>query len=163
MRVSYVLAAGAAFITLAGCAEKTQAVDRQKVMAAIQQAEQAQEAALVRNDLEAAVQIFTEDSVLYVPGMPPAHGKAAIKASNAKALADPAFNGTIDEASRKWWVARSGDLATTTYTTTWTHTDAASGKPVTEPLTSQTTWARQSDGSWKNVMDINGVYPTTPR
>lgn len=38
MRESFVLAAGAAFITLVGCAEKTQAVDRQKVMAEIQQA-----------------------------------------------------------------------------------------------------------------------------
>lgn len=158
MRVSFALVA-VALVALAGCAEKVEGVNREKVMAAIQQAEQTQEAALVRNDLEGAVKIFTEDSVLYVPGMPPAHGREAIKASNARALADPAFNGVIDEASRKWWIARSGDLATTTYTTTWTHTDAASGKPVTEPLVSQTTWAKQPDGSWKNVLDINGVYP----
>jgi ketosteroid isomerase-like protein len=148
-------------VALGGCAQKAETVDRQEVMAAIQQAEQAQAAALARNNLDGALKIVTEESTLYVPGMPPAHGREAIKRSNARALADPAFNVVVDEASRKWWIARSADLATTTYTTTWTHTDVATGKPVSQPLVSQTTWARQPDGSWKNVMDINAVYPTS--
>jgi ketosteroid isomerase-like protein len=148
-------------VALLGCAQKAETVDPKMVMVAIQQAEEAQGAALARHDLEGALKIVTEESTLYVPGMPPAHGREAIKKNNARALADPAFTGIIDERSRKWWIAKSGDLATTTYTTTWTHTNAATGKPVTEPLVSQTTWAKQSDGSWKNVIDINGVYPTS--
>lgn len=35
----------------------------------------------------------------------------------------------------------------------------ATGKVVREPLVSQTTWAKQADGSWKSVNDINAVYP----
>lgn len=142
-----------------GCNQKAQIVSREEIIAAIQQAEQAQEAALARKDLDVAVNIFTEESTLYPPGMPPAHGRAAIKAVNEHALKDPALNVAIDEASRKWWVAASGDLATTTYTSVWTHTDTTSGKVLTESLVSQTTWAKQADGTWKNVWDMNAVYP----
>jgi ketosteroid isomerase-like protein len=149
-------------VALGGCAQKAETVDPKGVMVAIQDAEEAQAAAYRRNDLDAAFAVFTEDSLLYLPGTPPAHGRKAIRAVNERAMADPALKITIDEASRKWWIAKSGDLATTTYNTAWTHT--VSGKPVTERLVSQTTWSRQSDGSWKNVMDINGVYsaPTAP-
>jgi ketosteroid isomerase-like protein len=103
--------------------------------------------------------VFAEDSTLYAPGMPPAHGRQAIKAANERALKDPALNAMIDEGSRKWFVAASGDLATTTYRYAWTHTDANSGRPVTEQVSSQTTWIKQADGSWKNVWDLNAVYP----
>ena len=49
--------------------------------------------------------------------------------------------------------------ATTTYSYAWTHTDASSGKAVTDQAVSQTTWVRQADDSWKNVADLNAVYP----
>lgn len=55
----------------------------------------------------------------------------------------------------------SGDLATKTYTSAWTHTDGTSGIVLAERLVSQTTWVRQADGSWKNVSDLNAVYPVT--
>jgi ketosteroid isomerase-like protein len=146
-------------VMLEGCGRRTETLDREKVMAAIQRAEEAQSAAYRRNDLNAAFASYTDDSTLYAPGSPPAHGRAAIRALNERAMMDPALKVVIDEASRRWWLAKSGDLATTTYNTLWTHTDAASGKPVTERVISQTTWLKQSDGSWKNVMDINGAYP----
>jgi ketosteroid isomerase-like protein len=159
MRIFAVVATSLAL--LGGCAQKPATTDREKVMAAIQNAEEAEADAYRRNDLDAAFTVFTEDSILYLPGNPPAHGRAAIRAVDERAMADPALKIALNEASRKWWIAKSGELATTTYTTTWTHTDAVSGKPVTEPLVSQTTWAKQADGSWKNVMDINGVYPAS--
>lgn len=158
MRGSLVI--GAASLALLGaCTKKAESVDREKVIATIQNTEEAQAAADGRNDLDGAMAVFAEDATLYLPGFPPAHGRAAIKTLHRHALNDPVFNVILDEGSRKWWIAKSGDLATTTYTMMWTHTDEVSGKPVTERLTSQTTWARQADGSWKNVMDINGVYP----
>lgn len=160
MRI-FAFAGTSLLLMMSGCANKSETADREKVMAAIQNAEEAQAAAYKRNDLDAAFAVYTEDSLLYLPGTPPAHGRQAIRAVDKHAMADPALKLSIDETSRKWWIAKSGDLATTTYTTTWTHTDAASGKPVTEPLVSQTTWAKQADGSWKNVMDINGVYPAS--
>ena len=154
------LAPAAASLTLiAGCAQKSEVADPAKVIAAIRGAEQAQAAALGRKDLDRAVAVFADDATLYVQGMPPAVGRAAIKAANERALKDPALNVVPDEASRKWWVAASGDLATTTYTSAWTHTAPSGGMPVTERLISQTTWRRQSGGRWKNVSDINAVYP----
>jgi uncharacterized protein (TIGR02246 family) len=155
-----ILVFGAASVAwLGACTPKAETVDRAKVIAAIQQAEQVQAAALGRNDLVGAMAVFAQDGTLYVPGMPPANGREAIKAANERALKDPALNVAIDQASRKWWVAASGDLATTTYRYSWTHTEASSGKPVTEQIVSQTTWVRQRDGSWKNVSDLNAVVP----
>ena len=158
MKKSLVVAA-ALLALLGACTRKAETADRDKVMGAIQKIEEAQAAALARNDLDGAVAVFAENTTLYLPGMPPASGREAIKALHERVLKDPALNVAIDEASRKWWVSASGDLATTTYTTAWTHTDASSGKPMTEQLVSQTTWAKQADGSWRNVSDINAVYP----
>ena len=158
LKGSYILPM-AALAMLGACARTAEPVDPNEAIAAIQQAEEAQAAALGRNDLDAAVTIFAEDAVLYMQGIPPAVGREAIKAVNRNVLEDPALNVAIDEGSRKWWVSASGDLATTSYTSAWTHTDTSSGKPVTQQLVSQTTWTRQTDGSWKNVLDINSVYP----
>lgn len=144
---------------LSGCTREADVADPEDVIAAIGRTEAAQAAALGRKDLDEAVAVFAEDATLYMQGLPPAIGRAAIKAANERVLQDPALNVAIDAGSRKWWVAASGDLATTTYTSAWTHTDPGSGKPVTERLVSQTTWKRQPDGAWKNVADINAVYP----
>ena len=148
-----------ATVLLASCAQKPQAAEPRDVIAAIARAEEAQSEALGRGDLEGAVAIFADDATVYMQGHPPARGKAAIKALNERVLKDPALNVAIDKGSRKWWIAASGNLATTTYSSAWTHTDARSGKPLTEQLISQTTWQKQPDGSWKNVADINAVYP----
>jgi len=154
----FALAAGALAL-LGSCTQQQEVVDREQVISAIQKAEEAQGVALGKKDLDGAVTVFAEDATLYSPGIPPASGRQAIKAVNERVLEDPALNILIDEGSRKWWVSTSGDLATTSYTSAWTHTDASRGKPVTEKLVSQTTWEKQSDGSWKNVLDINAVYP----
>lgn len=158
MKWSLVIAA-ASLALLGACTQKPENTDPEKVVAAINKAEEAQAAALGRKDFDGAVAVFAEDATLYMQGMPPAVGRDAIKAVNERVLKDPALNVVIDETSRKWWVSASGDLATTTYTSAWTHTDASSGNSVTERLVSQTTWERQADGTWKNVSDINAVYP----
>lgn len=144
---------------LNGCTHQPEAVDRGKVIGAIQKEEEAQETALGSKDLDAAVAVFAQDATLYVPGMPPAVGREAIKLLNERSLQDPALNAVIDEGSRKWWVAESGELATTTYRYSWTHTDRSSGKPITDQVVSQTTWKRVAGGAWKNVSDINSIYP----
>jgi len=146
-------------VLLGACAPRSGGADATKITAAIRSAEEAQVAALGRRDLDGAVAVFDDHATLYVPGMPPATGRAAIRAANEMALKDPALSLAPDEASRKWWVSASGDLAATSYASTWTHTDPSSRKPVTEWLVSQTTWRRATDGTWRNVSDINAVYP----
>jgi ketosteroid isomerase-like protein len=155
--------AAASLALLGACTQKSAITDPQRVIAAISKVEAAQASALGNKDLDRAVAVFAEDATLYMQGMPPAVGRAAIKGANERVLKDPALNVVPDEASRKWWVSSSGDLATTTYTSAWTHTDPSNGKPVTERLVSQTTWQRQADGAWKNVSDINAVYPVPVR
>lgn len=144
---------------LAGCTGKPHAADPQQVMAAIQREEEAQSAALVSKDFDAAMNMFAPDATLYTPGLAPAVGRDAIKVVMERVLQDPALTVSIDESSRKVWVAASGDLATTTYRSVWTHTDARSGKVITEPLVSQTTWQKQADGRWKSVSDMSAIIP----
>lgn len=158
MKGSIILAA-ISLALLGACTEKRAHVGRDEVIAAIAKAEAAQAAALGRKDLDGAVAVFARNATLYIPSTAPAVGREAIKAVNERALQDPALNVAIDESSRRWWISASGDLATTTYSSAWTHSDASSGRPVTERLVSQTTWKRKSDGTWKNVSDINAVYP----
>jgi ketosteroid isomerase-like protein len=153
------LVAAASLALLGACTRQADVADPGKVIAAIGKAEEAQAAALGRGDLDGAMAVFAQDATLYMQGMPPAIGRAAIKAANERVLKDPALNVVPDEASRKWWVSASGDLATTTYASAWTHTDPGTGKPLTERLVSQTTWRRGTDGTWRNVSDINAVYP----
>lgn len=149
----------AALALLAACAGKPHAADPQQVKAAIRREEAAQSAALVRKDFDAAMNMFAPDATLYTPGLAPAVGREAIKAVMEEALKDPALTVSIDESSRKVWVAASGDLATTTYRSTWTHTDAQTGQVITQPLVSQTTWEKQADGRWKSVSDMSTVIP----
>lgn len=157
MRAIYALAL-TSLALLAACTQQSPPADRDRVIAAIQQIETAQADAVGRKDLDSALSVFADDTTLYLPGMPPAKGIKAIKAVHERAMQDPAQNVVIDDASRKWWISAGGDLATTTYTYVWTHTDASSHKAVTEHIISQTTWAKQADGSWKNVSDVNAVY-----
>ena len=125
------------------------------VLAAIQQTEEHRQAALKAGNMAAGVAVYAPEAVFYEPGKPPVTGDQ-IRAAFDRMGKDQAYNLAIDDASRSHWVAKSGDLAVTSYTGSWTHTKAED-VATTEPLLNQTVWALQQDGTWKIVSDVNTV------
>lgn len=128
------------------------------VMDAIHAVENGQIAALNAKDLAGATKVYTADAVLYAPGDPPASGSEAITAAFTNATADKAYGVVPDEGSQKSWVAASGDYATTSFTGQFTRT--VDGAAKTDPFVNQTLWAKQQDGTWKIVSDVNAVVGT---
>jgi ketosteroid isomerase-like protein len=146
---------------LAACSPKTEetssppAVDADAIMAQIHKTEDAQIAALNAGDIERGTAIYAPGAWFYPPGEPGVTGPA-IRTSFERMLADANNGIKVDEASRKHWVAASGDIAATSLAGTWKHT-AAGGKVVTEPMANQTVWQKQADGSWKIMSDLNAI------
>ena len=73
-------------------------------------------AAIVREDIEAALRLLTDDYVLWVAGVPPIEGRDAVRALFADALVryriDPAFEAEECIVSGDWAVARGWDAQT---------------------------------------------------
>lgn len=95
---------------------------------------------------------YADNAVLMSPGMPASTGKDAISKTLTAMLADPAlslqFRPTMVE------VSKSGDMAFTQGSYTMTMTDPATKKIINDHGSYVTTYAKQSDGSWKAVADI---------
>lgn len=148
-------------VLVAACSQpaETPAADADAVLAAIHEVENAQLEALNDGDIAGGAVVYGEGATLYVDGTSPATGAEAIQAHMEAMLSDPGFNVSMDEGSYKSWVAASGDLAVTSFTGQFSRTNAETGEVVTEPVVNQTVWQKQGDGSWKNVHDVNMVYP----
>jgi uncharacterized protein (TIGR02246 family) len=102
------------------------------------------------NDVNGAVANYADDADWLPPNAPMAHGKTAIRAGWAKLMGNPGF--TIDWQINKVEVARSSDLAYTIYTYQMS-LNGANGKPITDQGKDMAVWKKQSDGSWKMVVD----------
>ena len=147
---------------VAGCSGQgaAPAANADTVAAEVDKIEDAQIAAINGHDLAGAIAVYAPDAVLVAPGEPPRTTAAEIKASMEALLKDKAL--AAKKTPGKRWVAASGDLVVTTNEFAFTMTDAASGKPVTAPMTAQTSWKKQADGSWKIVADYLVVLPAAP-
>ena len=133
----------------AGCQKEptdTRALDER----AIRGADAATLKAAQGNDVNGAVANYANDADWLPPNAPIVHGKTAIRAGWAKLIGNPGF--TIDWQINKLEVARSGDLAYTIYTYQMT-LDGANGKPITDQGKDMAVWKKQSDGTWKIVVD----------
>jgi uncharacterized protein (TIGR02246 family) len=95
---------------------------------------------------------YTDDAVLMVPFSPPTVGKDAIQKSIAGMVADPAINLKF-QASRVD-AATSGDLGYTQGSYTLTMTDPQTKKVINDHGSYVTDYRKQTDGTWKAVVDI---------
>ena len=110
-------------------------------------------------DLDKIVAAYADDAVLMTPGEPTAQGKDNIRKVGVEMLKDPAFVLSF-KASR---VDVSGALGYTQGDYTMRLTDPKTHKLMEEHGTYVTTWHKQSDGSWKAVVDIaTPSGPDTP-
>jgi len=107
------------------------------------------------------VAFYTDDAVILPPNDKTASGKGDIRKVIGQMFALP--NVAITWAPTKIEVAKSGDLAYLygTYQMSW---NDANGKPVGDNGKMVEIWKKQSDGSWKSVVDTwsSDLAPVVP-
>jgi len=104
-------------------------------------------------DVDKLTAFYADNATIMAPGFPPATGTAAIKGLLGEVVKDPNWSLTFESSSSE--AAKSGDVAYTRGTYTETATDPKSKKVMMEKGTYLTVFAKQADGSWKAVEDIN--------
>ena len=144
----------AALPLLAACGG---AADPDEVLATVRATEQSQLEAMAAKDLRGATRNYDPGAAVLAPGDASVSGTAAIEGAYEALLADPNFKIVMQPGDG--WAAGSGELAVTTATGTVTTTDAASGEPVTVPISNQTVWRRQDGVGWKIVSEHNASLP----
>ena len=91
------------------------------------------------------------------PGQPTIKGKNAIREMVQGTSKIPGFRISWEPLSVE--ISNSGDLAYMIEQNQVTVFDSL-GKPTTEHNKAVTVWKKQSDGSWKNVVDIWNANPS---
>jgi len=146
----------AATFALAACNQASAPADADSVMDEINKAEAYQVSAFASDNLDAVVGVYGEDAVFSASGMASRHGKAEIRDTFEKMLADPAA--ALEVQNGTSWVSSSGDLAGTTATYKYSYTDPATGKVVSDKGTNTSVWQKHADG-WKLMADANISEP----
>ena len=145
-----------AVIALLGCAllapAPNQAASTDAAAIAIRHNEEAWNKDFEAKDAARLLAHYSEDATLMSPGMPAAHGKAAIGKVLKEMVGDHALS--LKFHASRVEVAGSGDMAYTEGTYTMTMTDPASKKPINDKGSYVTVYKKQADSSWKAVSDI---------
>lgn len=102
-------------------------------------------------DVEKTLSYWADDAIVMMAGQGKLHGKQAIRQMVEESFRTPGFKITWQPQSVE--VSESGDIAYLVEESQVTFTDST-GTPVTLRNNAVTIWKKQSDGSWKNVVDI---------
>jgi uncharacterized protein (TIGR02246 family) len=139
---------------LAACGPSADADD---VTETLRLTEAAHHDAIAAKDVDGVMKLYRDDAVVVVPNTEPASGGTAIRAYFEGMVKDP--NLTIEATPGQTWTASAGDLAVTTYTATFTHTDPETGQRRKVSMNNQTVWTKDTGSSWKIVSDYNVLLP----
>ena len=108
-------------------------------------------------DVEKTVSYWADDAFLMSAGQPPLKGKQAIRQMVEESYKIPGFR--ISWQPQTVEVSNSGDMAYLIENSQVSFTDST-GKPVTHHNKAVSIWRKQSDGTWKNVVDISTPDPS---
>lgn len=136
---------------LAACREPAPADHRATATEAIRAADIAWEKAVSGHDTAMAVSMVEAGGSILAPNTPIATGPVAVRALFDGFYRIPGFE--IDWVPRRVDAAQSGDLGYSTGAYQMTFTDAQ-GYKVADSGKYATVWRKQSDGSWKVVLDV---------
>lgn len=103
-------------------------------------------------DVSKTVSYWADDAILMSPGLPVLNGKESIKKMVEESFKIPGFRITWEP--QKAVVSESGDMAYIIESSQISFSDST-GKSITENNKVVTIWRKQTDGSWKNVVDIS--------
>ena len=107
-------------------------------------------------DVERILSYWTDDAKVYPVGLPVVEGKQAIREFVTSSLSLPGFR--IQWEPLEVVVAPTGDMGYTTGRNQMTMPDAA-GNLQTEHGRYVTIWRRDSDGTWRCVIDMWNAGP----
>jgi len=144
LRLSWV--AGGAMLAALGCSKPDLEAERRAILAT----DQPWMAAIAAKDVEKTLSFWSEGAVVLAPGEPLMVGKTALRKFVTESFKIPGFN--IRWETSEVRVAQGGDMAYALAKTT-TSLTGPDGKPIAIPGKAATVWRKESDGSWKCVVD----------
>ena len=107
-------------------------------------------------DVEKTLSYWADDAVVMPAGQPILKGKIEIRKMVEESFKTPGFKISWEPQSVE--VSQSGDMAYLIEKETMTMNDS-SGKTITQHAKGVTVWRKQTDGSWKNVVDVSTPEP----
>jgi uncharacterized protein (TIGR02246 family) len=102
-------------------------------------------------DVEAILSYWTDDAVVFVPGLPPVSGKDALREYVLNSLNIPGFN--ISWKSTDVQVSADGSLAYM-FGQNKVTMNGPDGAPFTSEGRAVTIWRFEADGEWRCAVDI---------
>ena len=107
-------------------------------------------------DIDRILSYWTDDAVLLSPGEPERRGKAAIREYLEASFAVPGFRVSWEPLEAT--VSRSGDLGYLIERTRVIVT-GPEGRPVSQDFRALTIWRKDTDGAWRNSIDMSNAPP----
>jgi uncharacterized protein (TIGR02246 family) len=104
------------------------------------------------HNVEKTVGYWAQNAVLMAPGQPVLNGSESIRNMVEESFKIPGFN--ISWEPQSVVVSESGDLAYMIEKSQVSFPDST-GKTITQTNNAVSIWSKQSDGSWKNVVEIS--------
>jgi uncharacterized protein (TIGR02246 family) len=103
-------------------------------------------------NIEKTISYWADDAVVMSAGQPVLNGKQAIRKMVEESYKIPGFR--ISWQPQSVQVSESGDMAYLIENSQISFLDST-GKPVTVQNKAVSIWRKQTDGSWKNAVDIS--------
>lgn len=159
----YLLSFIAAVIILSACTNQSNtnsitevSTDSLDAVAAINKADSLWDFASSQNSAAGWLSFYTDDAIMMPPGELVCTDKASREKSIKNMFSYPGVNMRFQ--ATKTEVSKTGDLGYSTGPYQFSYLDA-SGKEVKETGKFCETWKKQSDGSWKCIVDIWNADP----
>jgi uncharacterized protein (TIGR02246 family) len=108
-------------------------------------------------DIEKTLGYWADDAVVMLAGQPILTGKKDIRKMVEESFKSPGFK--INWEPQSVQVSESGDMAYLVEKESISMNDS-SGKTMTLYSNGVTVWKKQTDGSWKNVVDVSTPAPS---
>src|SRR5215203_3918155 len=112
---------------------------------------------IATKDVDKIVSYWADNAFLMQEGQPPLQGKQAIRQMVEESFKIPGFS--ISWQPQSVEVSDNGDMAYLIENAQVSFTDST-GKVITIHNKAVTIWRKESDGSWKNVVDISTADPS---
>jgi uncharacterized protein (TIGR02246 family) len=143
------------FIVLNGCSEHK--IDTKTEGEKLMQISREWSKSAANDSVEKTLSYWADDAIVMAPGQPPLKGKKAIREMIEATSKIPGFKISWEPLNVS--VSKSGDMAFMIEQNQITMNDSL-GKPVIENNKVVTVWRKETDGSWKNIVDMWNAAPS---